>query len=75
MRSHSDPQNTSVQIEATENHVLGVGFLKFLHWFQLQDIAKLCQREGVMINIESGTGRLALAMLDEYGIISDALNY
>ena len=29
----------------------------------------------MMINIESGTGRLALAMLDEYGIISDALNY
>ena len=40
MRSHSDPQNTPVQIKATENHVLGVGFSKV---FALVPIIGYCK--------------------------------
>ena len=40
IRSHSDPQNTPVQIKATENHVLGVGFSKV---FALVPIIGYCK--------------------------------
>ena len=46
MRSHSDPQNTSVQIEATENHVLGVGFSKVFAMVPIIGYCKIMSEGG-----------------------------
>ena len=46
IRSHSDPQNTPVQIKATENHVLGVGFSKVFALVPIMGYCKILSEGG-----------------------------